>query len=176
MNNKILEIVSQLKGSLLGVGITNTNILDAIENNDDIHTCYILSNLSLTGKKFSMAKHGRSKKINIKKIKKYFKKKSLDNIIVNYDTIKQFYRSFIPNSIYLNKDTLYIYGNKNDLENLKQKYQRYTNDIKITKDNDNFIMKINNKNTKNHFFKDTLYKIKDFSSDAANIITDLLIN
>ena len=30
MNNKILEIVSQLKGSLLGVGITNTNILDAV--------------------------------------------------------------------------------------------------------------------------------------------------
>ena len=176
MNKQILEIINNLKGLLLGIGLNDNTFLDAIEQNNNINTCYLLNNISLTGKKFSITKRGKNKKINIKKIKKYFKKKSLDNIIVNYDTIKQFYRSFIPNSIYLNKDTLYIYGNKNDLENLKQKYQRYTNDIKITKDNDNFIMKINNKKTKNHFFKDTLYKIKDFSSDAANIITDLLIN
>ena len=37
-------------------------------------------------------------------------------------------------------------------------------------------LKINTQNTKNHFFKDLLYKIKDFGSDAANLITDLLIN
>ena len=122
MNKQILEIINNLKGSLLGIGLNDNTFLDAIEQNNNINTCYLLNNISLTGKKFSITKRGKNKKINIKKIKKYFKKKSLDNIIVNYDTIKQFYRSFIPNSIYLNKDTLYIYGNKNDLENLKQKY------------------------------------------------------
>ena len=176
MNNKILEIVSQLKGSLLGVGITNTNILDAIENNDDIHTCYILSNLSLTGKKFSMAKHGRSKKINIKKKKQYFKKKSLDNIICNYDIIKQFQRSFVPNSIYLNSGYLYIYGSQTEIESLKQKYQRYTNKIKINQFKDGFILKINNQNTKNNFFKDIIFKIKDLGTDIIDFITELLIN
>lgn len=176
MNNKILEIVSQLKGSLLGVGITDTNILDAIENNDDIHTCYILSNLSLTGKKFSMTKHGRSKKINIKKLRKKFKKKSLNNIICNYDIIKQFQRSFVPNSVYLNNGYLYIYGKKKEIESLKQKYQRYTNDIEIIENKDGFIMKINNQNTKNNFFKDTLFKIKDFGNDTLEFLTDLLIN
>ena len=80
-----------------------------------------------------MTKKGRNKKINIKKIKKQFKKKSLDTIICNYETIKPFYRSFIPNSIYLNKGTLYIYGNKEDLQKIKPKYQRYTSLIKIDK-------------------------------------------
>lgn len=176
MNKQILEIINNLKGSLLGIGLNDNALLDAIEQNDNIHTCYLLSNISLTGKKFSITKRGKNKKINIKKIKKYFKKKSLDNIICNYDTIKQYYRSFVPNSIYLNGGTLYMYGNKEDLENIKQKYQRYTSDIEITKTGDNFIMKINNQNTKNHFLKDLLYKIKDFGSDAANLITDLLIN
>lgn len=176
MNKQILEIINNMKGSLLGIGLNDGTLLDAIESNDDIHTCYILSNLSLTGKKFSMTRRGRNKKINIKKIKKYFKKKSLDNIICNYDIIKQFQRSFVPNSIYLNSGYLYIYGSKTEIESLKQKYQRYTNDIEISSSEDGFIMKVNNENTKNNFFKDTLFKIKDLGTDVIDFITELLIN
>ena len=39
-----------------------------------------------------------------------------------------------------------------------------------------FLMKINNQNTKNNFFKDTFFKIKDFGSDVIELITDILIN
>lgn len=176
MNKQILEIINNMKGSLLGIGLYDDSLLDAIERNDDIHTCYILSNLSLTGKKFSMTKRGRNKKINIKKIKKYFKKKSLDNIICNYDIIKQFQRSFVPNSIYLNSGFLYVYGSKVEIESLKQKYQRYTNEIEISQSNDGFIMKVNNKKTKNNFFKDILFKIRDLGTDVIDFITELLIN
>lgn len=176
MNKQILEIIENLKGSLLGIGLEDETLLDAIEENENIKTCYLLSNLSLTGKRFSITKHGKSKKINIKKIKKQFKKKSLDNIICNFDIIKQFYRSFIPNSIYLCNKTIYIYGNKEELEKLKIKYQRYTNKIEIKEKEDNHIMKIDVQNTKNHFFKDFSYKITDFVSDTTDIITDILIN
>lgn len=176
MNKQMLEIINSLKGSLLGVGINDDAILDAIEQNDNIHTCYLLTDISKTGKKFSMAKHGKNKKINIKKIKKYFKKKSLNTIICNFNAIKQFQRSFVPNSIYLNNETLYIYGEKEELENLKIKYQRYTNDISIKKADSLYIMQINNQNTKNNFFKDILFKLKDFASDTTEFITDILIN
>ena len=176
MNKQILEIIENLKGSLLGIGLSDENILDAIEDNENIKTCYLLNNLSLTGKRFSITKHGKNKKINIKKIKKQFKKKSLDNIICNFNIIKQFYRSFVPNSIYLCNKTIYIYGSKEDLKQLKNKYQRYTKNIELNKYDENYLLKINTQNTKNHFFKDLLYKIKDFGSDAANLITDLLIN
>ena len=176
MNEQLLKIIKNLKGSLLGIGITDDSILEAIEKNDDIHTCYILSTLSLTGKKFSLTKRGRNKKVNIKKIKKYFKKKSLDTIICNYSTIMQFQRSFIPNSVYLNKGSLYIYGEKADLESLKKKYQRYTKDIEIKKLNKGFIIKINNQKTKNHFFKDLFYRSKDLAIDIIDLVTEILIN
>ena len=88
MDEQILEIINKLKGSLLGIGLTNENILNAIEENSNIDVCYLLNNISLTGKKFSITKRGKNKKINIKKIKKQFKKKSLDNIIVGFAGIK----------------------------------------------------------------------------------------
>lgn len=176
MNKKLLEIINSLKGSLLGIGLNDDILLDAIEKNDDIYTCYLLTNISRSGKKFSMTKRGKNKKINIKKIKKHFKKKSLNTIICNYYIIKKFQRSFVPNSVYLNNETLYIYGKKDELEVLKQKYQRYTKDISIEKADDFYIMKINNQNTKNNFFKDTFFKIKDFGSDVIELITDILIN
>lgn len=165
-----------MQGSLLGIGFDDDQILDAIEANDNIQTCFLLTPKNSNSKKFNMTKHGRNKKISIKKIKKYFKKKSIDNVICKYETIKSFYRSFIPNSIYINKGTLYVYGKKEDLENLKPKHQRYTNDIEITKTDDGYIMKINNQNTKNKFIKDNLFKLKDFGSDVIDIMTDLLIN
>ena len=176
MNKQILEIIKSIKGSLLGIGLNDSELLDAIENNDNIHTCYILSSTSLTSKKFNMSKRGKNKKINIKKIKKHFKKKSLDTVICNYETIKQFQKSFVPNSVYLNKGILYIYGEDEEINNLKLKYERYTNDIEITKYKNQVIMKVNNKNTKNNFFKDNGYKIKDFFSETIEIITDILIN
>ena len=176
MNEKLLQIINNLEGSLLGIGFEDDLLLDAIENNNNIYSCYLLTKKNPSSKKFNMTKKGRNKKINIKKIKKQFKKKSLDTIICNYETIKPFYRSFIPNSIYLNKGTLYIYGNKEDLQKIKPKYQRYTSLIKIDKTEDGYIMKINNQNTQNHFFKDNLFKLKDFGSDTIDIITDLLIN
>ena len=70
MNKKLLEIINSLKGSLLGIGLNDDILLDAIEKNDDIYTCYLLTNISRSGKKFSMTKRGKNKKINIKKIKK----------------------------------------------------------------------------------------------------------
>ncbi len=176
MNKQVLEIIEKIKGSLLGIGLEDETLLDAIEENENIKTCYLLSNLSLTGKRFSITKHGKSKKINIKKIKKQFKKKSLDNIICNFDIIKQFYRSFIPNSIYLCNKTIYIYGKKQDLEKIKPKYQRYTNKIVIEESENDSVMKINVQNTKSHFFKDASYKIVDFASDSIELITDILIN
>ncbi len=176
MNEQIKNILKKMQGSLLGIGFDNDDLLDIIENNDNIHTCFLLTPKKINSKNFNMTKHGRNKKINIKKIKKHFKKKSIDNILCNYKTIKQFQKSFVPNSIYLNNHNLYIYGSKREIKNLQKKYQRYTNNTEIISSDDGCILKVNNKNTKNNFFKDNYYKIKDTASEALDLITDILIN
>lgn len=176
MNKELLKIINELKGTLLGIGLSDTKFLDAIEENDDIVNCYILSNRSLTGKKFSLTKKGRSKKVNIKKLKKKFKKKSIDTVICNFETIKLFQRFFVPNSIYINKGTLYIYGQKENLENIKLKYQRYTNKIELKSYNGGSILIIDNQTTKNNFFKDLLFRYKDFWVEVLDLITELLVN
>ena len=32
-----------MQGSLLGIGFDNDDLLDIIENNDNIHTCFLLT-------------------------------------------------------------------------------------------------------------------------------------
>ena len=176
MNEKLLQIVKKAKGSFLNIGLTDEQLLEAIEQNGNIDICYLLSNVSLTGKKFNAIGFHRNKKINIKKIRKYFKKKSLDTVLCDYELIKQFRRSFVSNSVYINKEMLYLYGNKDELEEVSDKYKRYTSVIELIKAKDKYILKVNNKNTKNNLFKDNFYRIKDFISDSLDFITELLIN
>ena len=177
MKEKIIKEIKTMKGSLLGIGINDNSMLDAIENNDNIDLCYILSNGGRAeNKKFKLFKKGRTKKINIKKLKKHFRKKSLDNVLCDYKVIKKFYKSFVPNSIYINKGKLLIYGNIKELEKIKEKYERYTDDIKIEKTNKSFLLIINNKNAKTNIIKTNYYKIKDTFNDGLDYLTDFLTN
>ena len=177
MKEKIIKEIKTMKGSLLGIGIDDNSMLDAIENNEKIDLCYILSNGGRAeNKKFKLFKKGRTKKINIKKLKKHFRKKSLDNVLCDYKVIKKFYKSFVPNSIYINKGKLLIYGNIKELEKIKEKYERYTDDIKIEKTNKSFLLIINNKNAKTNIIKTNYYKIKDTLNDGLDYLTDFLTN
>lgn len=176
MENKIIKLLKGLNGSLLGIGLDNELMLDAINENDNIDLCYLFSNAKIRGKKFNSYGKGKNKTVNIKKLRKYFKKKSLDNVVCNYEVIKKYIRGFVSNSVYINRDKLYIYGNLKDLESLEEKYKRYTDDIEIKKEKDCFLLTVNNKNTKVNFFKDTKYKVIDFVNDTIEFITDLLVN
>ena len=177
MNDKILKIVDDMEGSLLGIGIDDELILEKIKQNDKINLCYILSNNGKIGsKKFKLFKRGKNKKINIKKLKKHFRKKSIDNILCDYSIIKKFRRSFISSSVYINRNKLYIYGDIKDLNYLKEKYERYTKEIELIKNNKTFLLIVDNKKTKNKLLKDIFYRIADFFSDSLDYLTELLAN
>lgn len=177
MKENIIKEIKKMKGSLLGIGIDDPSMLDEIEKNDNIDLCYILSNGGkANNKKFKLFKKGRTKKINIKKIRNYFRKKSLDNVLCDYNIIKKYYRSFISNSIYINKGKLIIYGNIKELEKIKEKYKRYTEDIEEKRTNKSFLLIINNKNTKTNLIKDKFYKIKDTLNDGLDYLTEFLAN
>lgn len=177
MKDKIYEIIDKMEGSLLGIGIDDKGILEKIETNSKINLCYILSNDKKgNSKKFRLFKKGKNKKVNIKKLKNYFKIKSIDNILCDYDVVKKHIRSFQGGSVYINKGKLYIYGKTNDLKELDKKYKRYTDDIKLIKKDNWFILSVNNEKTKSTIIKDGKYMICDFFTDTLDKLTDLLTN
>ena len=69
-----------------------------------------------------------------------------------------------------------MYGSKEELENIKEKYARYTTDIKLVKEKNIYILVVNNSNTKNNKLKDIAYWWKDTVTDTLDFLTILLAN
>ena len=157
------EEIRKLKGNLLLIS-NDEKLMNLIEKNKNITESYVLSNIS-SSKKVKLK--FKNKKIQINKIRKYFKKKSIDNIIVDYSLIKKYISCFVKNSIYLNKGNLYFYNLDEDID---YKYKRYNVEIEKNK---NF-MKIDNTKSKNNFIKDNYYIFKDKKDKLLDILSDFI--
>ena len=177
MDKELIKVVDNLKGSLLGIGLENEKIIDKINNNDKILTCFLLEN-NKAKKTSKLSFAGHRKKVNIKKLKKVFGKKRLNTVICNFEYAKKFMRHFILQSTLITKDNLYLYGKftEEELEIIQTKYQRYTNDIIVKKINDDCLIKINLSKAKNKFWRDKIYYFQDLGERIIDILTNLLIN
>ena len=165
--NKLKNIIKNLEGNVLGIGL-NENLISAIEKNNRIIECNLLNSCA----KGKFKKSFFNKTIKIKKIRKIFKKKKVDYIICNYDEINNYFNTFIKDSIYINKNKLYFYGNI-DVNLLKLKYGRYNTKINLIDKN---IIEIDNSLAKNNFLKDNYYRFIDFKNHLVEIIGDILMN
>ncbi len=176
MDNYLINQIKNMQGSLLGIGITSEKLKKAIKKNDKITLCNLLEEnpKGLSKKKFGVLNKPRT--VNIKKIKKVFRKKRTDNIICNMDTVKPFLKTFVRDSVYINKGKLYIYGDKELLKQAKEKYKRYTNDIKLKEEKGKYILIVNNENTKNNKIKDIGYWWKDTANSFIDMLTLILAN
>ncbi len=172
---KIYDIARLVSGNVLGIGV-DEKITQILEQNNKILNCNLLNPKSKTGK--TTSKKEKSKKIRVKRIRKIFKKKKVDFIICNIEEIKPYLKTFIRDSIYINKDMLYIYNIKDEelKEELIKKYKRYNTKIEEIKEKDNLILKIDNKNSKTNILKDYFYLIIDTLISLFNLISDLLLN
>lgn len=173
---KIYDIAKVVSGDVLGIGVDET-ISEILEQNERVLNCNLLNSFSNTQNSKQEQKQ-RLKKIRIKKIRKVFKKKKVDFIICNIDEIKKYLKTFIKDSIYINKDILYIYNIEDEelKKELIKKYKRYNVKIEELKDNKKTILKIDNKLSKTNIFKDTFYLIIDTLIQLLNIISDILLN
>ena len=164
---ELIKVIKNLDGKVLGIGLNET-LTKEIEENDKIIECNLLNSYVKGKNKFSLF----SKTINIKKIRRKFKKKNIDYIICNYDEICKYFNTFIKDSIYINNKTIYYFGNI-DLELLKYRYGRYKTNINIK---NRSLIEIDTSNAKNNFFKDFYYRIIDFKDRMIEIIGDILMN
>ena len=170
---KIYDIAKCVSGNVLGIGV-DEKISKILEQNDRVLNCNLLNSYSNTTNKKETKKQ-RIKKIRIKKIRKTFKKKKVDFIICNIEEIQKHMKTFIKDSIYINKQILYIY-NINDEEYKKEiikKYKRYNTNIEEI---DSKTLKIDNSKAKTNIIKDSFYLIVDTLISLFNIISYILLN
>lgn len=173
---KIYDITRVTSGNVLGIGV-DEKISEILEKNNRVTNCNLLNSYTKdTGK--SKEKKQRLKKIRIKKLRKVFKKKKVDFIICNTEEIKKYLKTFVKDSIYINKNILYMYNikNKDIKEEIIKKYKRYNTNIEEITDEHTTILKIDNSKASTNIFKDTAYLIIDTLISLFNIISDLLLN
>ena len=171
------EIIKKVEGNVLTVCL-DYKLMDKFDNNNRINLYSIDSNTSVgIFKNKNKRKTNKGKNINIKKLRKYINKKSVDYMFCNMNEIIHYYKYFIRDSVHLNNNKLYIYADNDiDKELLIKNYKRYTKKIECIDYKTGYIIIVDNKNTKTNYFKDKLYFIKDTFYNLAESIGNLLIS
>ena len=145
INNELKQIVKKVNGKLLMIGNYSDDVNNFILNNKGILFCEQLTNKN---NKFSTSKdRGKSKKVNIKKIRKRYKKNGLDYLFVEEEQIKDFKNTFIKDSIYIVKNKIYFIKTK-ESERIISRYYRYSKNIETLSCIDGEIVSIDVSNCK----------------------------
>lgn len=176
MFKSLTEIIKELKGNVLTIGI-DIKLIPTLMKNKYINVYSIdKSSTGILGKS-KKRKNNKGKDINIKKLKKYFNKKSIDYIICDYSEIEDYTKYIFRNFIYLNCNMLYLYCDKNhDIDLIIKRFKRYGSNIDIKEYKDNYLLLINNKNSKTNFLKNIIFFILDTLYNLIDFIGNILVN
>ena len=173
VNSNIKKYIKNMTGTVIGVGIDNKEILETIEKNNKILVCDLLNSVNIED---NLIQKRKTKKY-VKKLRKKYKKKNVNYIIVNSNEINRYLKTFVRDSVYINDTEIYYYMDKNyDIENITKRYKRYNTEIEVIKCDDGNIIRINTSKARNKFFKDKFYFIVDTLSNIADIIGDILVS
>lgn len=178
MFKKLEEIIKKIDGNVLTIGL-DENLLNKFSKNNNVNL-YAISSNENNGKLFNKSKKRRTNKgktINIKKLRKYIKKKSSKYIICNMNEMLSYYKYFIKDSIYLNNNIIYIYATEDiDKDFIISKYERYNVKTETTDYKNGYIIKVDNTLGKNNFFKDILYFMQDTFYNIAEAIGNIMVS
>lgn len=168
------SITKELSGKIITIGIDDKIITMLKQNkNVDIYDISKTTGISLFQKKKRTTSSG--KKINIKKLYKYFKKKSIDCIICDYEQITSYYKYIFRDSIYLNNKKIYYYAKKDiDIEYIN-KYKRYLSKITIKEFEDYNVIIVDNSNSKTNKLKNIIFYISDTFNNFIDFISNVIV-
>ncbi len=176
-DKRLYNIIKKLKGNVLIIGIEDEQLLDAINKNLNIVHCNMLNaitNISSESKK----KKGIKKNFQIKKLRRKFHKKKIDDILCNIDDIYPYLKTFVKDSVYINRGKLYFYGEKGkyDLEKTIIKYKKYHAKVEQNFEGNYFFITVSNESSKTNKLKDIWFSISEFMIWLYEIVGDMLIN
>ncbi len=98
------KILNDIKGNVLGIGI-NEEILKILKDNKKVLELNVLDNQSIS-KKNNKEKSKKNKKIDIKNIKKHFKK--VDYIFCDYTILNKHFNRFVDDSVSICEKEIYF--------------------------------------------------------------------
>lgn len=166
--------IKRFEGNIIAVGI-DRKLSETLKKNKKINVYEInkADGIALFQKKKRTTNQGKT--INIKKLKKYFKNKSIDYIICSYEEISKYYKYFFKDSIYLNKKKIYFYVTDDIDIDYINKYKRYNGEINIKEFKTGKVIIVDNKNSKTNFFKNIIYFIVDTITNFLDFISNILV-
>ena len=172
------EIIKNIEGNVLTICVDN-KIIDYFDKNNLVNLYSITSNNNKKSvfKKRKKMHTNKGKDINIKNLRKTLNKKSIDYMFINYNEVISYYKYLIKDSVFLNCNTLYLYFNKDiDVDFINKRYKRYNVKIKITEYKNIYLLKIDNTNSKNNYFMDKIYFVRDTLYNIAETIGNILVS
>ena len=171
----LIDIIKNLKGNVLTIGIDD-KLLNGFNKNKLVNV-YTLDKARGIFSKSKKRKTEKGKTINIKKLKKYFNKKSLDYVICDWYEIEPYIKYVVRDIVYLNCNKLYIYGDKSmDIDIITKRFKRYGSKLNIKEFKDTIVIEINNIESKTNFLKNKLYYCTDTLYNLVEFISNLLVS
>lgn len=170
MTEELKRIIKSLSGRVLAFGFKLDKFENIVNLNRNITSFDVLDEVSR--KKNSI--FGRKKTIYISSLRKKFKNKNIDNIIINVDSMNKHLIELVKETIYIGKKNVYLYGTKTLVEEALNKYKRYNITYKNVDFKDNEIVIIDIEKSKNNYFKDKYYMFTDKLSKITDYLIDFL--
>lgn len=171
IQDKIVSSVKKMEGFIVGIGIHNERVKEAVYNNSKITGCDMLENIGKDTKGSSSTQ--KSKMVSIYKLRKKYKKEKVNTILCNVDEMDTYMKYFLRDGFYICRDTLYIFGKKNmvELEELKKRLQRYKMKMEYEEDREAYVIVIHKQKEKIflgyfYFYVDTIMEWLDKVGDV----------
>ena len=168
------EQIKNMKGNVLAIGI-DEKLIKSIKKNDSIEAYEIsrCDNVSFFSRKRRLL--DRRKTVNIKRLPKYFNKKSIDYIICDFDQITKYYKYVFRDSIKLNRGKIYYYA-KNEIDmDYVLKYKRYKSKIEVKEYEKTKLIIIDNRKAKTNIFKNIIFYISDTFCNFIDFISNIMV-
>lgn len=171
--NELKTTVQKLEGKVLLIGNYSDDINQILLHNKKVFLCEQLT--CIDSQLLHDKKADKSKKINIKKLKKRYRKNGIDHLLVLENQIKDFKNTFVRDSLYIVKNKIYLVKSK-ESEQIIKMYFRYLKTIEIIPCLDGEIVCIDVRNYKNNKMKNLWFYVIDCLTDVMNAIGDILVD
>lgn len=174
---RILNDIKDFKGNVLCIGVTDKKIMSLLKKNTKIGI-YELSRD--TQRRFwknkKRVKMSKGKTVKIRKFRKLFKKKSMEYLIIDLNSIFDHYKFIASNSIYVCCKKIYIYGNSDYISAklVAKKFERYKTKIERIQMDDDYLVIVDCSQAKYSYLKEKFYLIIDTFHNLGDLISYFL--